>query len=213
MVACMQTTSVGAWYNYGKQIAGPATVASGATLSGAVLATVADDGGTNLRLDGLTVVDGGSFGTWNIEIKHNGSTIYTGSTTGVYFNDSSAEKYLGITTAVAGFDLSKVEVIVTNATGSSKSNVKLYLYGSRFGPVNASNPVYLQAGIHTHLFDAPGITSGDLYRTLTCRTAGAGQSRVGWRFRTWNAGMTNTTTVSTGTHHCELDELCNTWID
>jgi len=210
LVAAWLTSTVGNWSYYGEQVAGPATVANGATLSGSVLATVDDDGGSNLNLNGFTVVDGGSFDTWNVTISHAGSTVWSGSTIGVSFNDASPQRNTGLSIAVSGYALSKLTITATNATGSSKSNVKLYLYGGRFGVVNASNPVYLVAGLHTHLFDAPGITLGDLYRTLTCRTAGSGQSKVGWSFGGLTAHRTN---VSTGTHHCELDELCNPWID
>lgn len=208
---------VSAVYNYGMldtNVSG--SFPNGATKTFTYLGWRDAYGGlTDLRLFGFSLVsssDGGQPLSYTVSI--NGTVVKSGTGDVAYFNDSNPETlfYPAVTHALADItDFCRIDIAVTNTSGYTWSSSDMYLYGSSIGRnLSASNPVRLTAGIWTVDFDAPGITSGALYRTLTAETDGAGQTYVAWLD---SILATYATPTTTGVHHCELDELCNTWVD
>lgn len=201
--------------SYGVNLGSMGSVANGASASKTCIAAMDYYAPTTFYLDGLTVTDGGFFSSLSYSIEYDGAVIASGTMTASAFAGSSPGKALSITHTVTAFDIGLLKVTITNTSGTTRT-LSLVVFGSSIAKCDASNPIVLYSGVHTGGHDAPGITAGDLFRTLTAETAGAGQSYVTCGFPTspfYSALDGYTTALATGTHHCELDELCNTWID
>jgi hypothetical protein len=207
---------VGPVYNYGlynPNVTG--SFANGATKTYTYLGWRDASGGVDdLNLYGLSLVSSayGGYG-FSYTVSINGTVVKSGSSSLAYFNDSYPETmfFPTLTHSLPNItDFCRIDIAITNTSGYTWSSANMHLYGSSIGnDLSSSNPARLTAGLWTVDFDAPGITSGDLYRTLTCDTSGPGQTYVAWLD---SIGASYATATSTGTHTCELDELCNTWV-
>jgi hypothetical protein len=207
---------VGHVYNYGlynPNVTG--SFANGATKTYTYLGWRDAYGGVDdLNLYGFSLVSGsyGGYG-FSYTVSINGTVVKSGTSVLAYYNDSNPDTMFwpALTHALPDItDFCRIDIAITNTSGYTWSSASMYLYGSSIGnTLSASNPARLTAGLWTVDYDAPGITSGDLYRTLSCETSGPGQTHLAWGDI---IGASYSTATSTGTHTCELDELCNTWV-
>lgn len=202
------------WYGgrYGLNLGSLGSIANSASAS---KTCIASGDPTTFTMYGITVTDGGFSSSFDYSIEYDGAVIATGSSFAVSSSGASYAKATAATVSVAAFDIGLLKVTITNTSGTTRT-FGLVVFGSLLAKCDASNPIVLFSGVHTGGHDAPGITAGDLFRTLAAETAGAGQSYVtcGFPAPPYLTALDGyTTAVATGTHHCDLDELCNTWTD
>lgn len=205
---------LGDWYggSYGLNLGSLGSIANAASAS---KSCIGSGDSTTFTMYGITVTDGGFSSSFTYSIEYDGSVIASGSSTAVGGSGASYATAAAATVTVSAFDIGLLKVTITNTSGTTRT-FGLVVFGSLLAKCDASNPIVLFSGVHTGGHDAPGITLGDLYRTLTAETAGAGQTYVtcGFPAAPYLSALDGyTTAAATGTHHCDLDELCNTWTD
>jgi hypothetical protein len=180
------------------------TPSIGAGLTQSVYGVISSTDGS---ASGLYVQIGSGAAAIEIRIYINGSLVSTttGATTGtVYFIS-------GIT--VAMFAMAELRIDVKNTGGGTIFGQNVYCNGSSSPGLRVgSGDVVYYAGFRTDDWDASDCL-GSRYRTITATSAGGGSSFARWTIPNWTNYTTERTAVSVGTHHCEVDELCNTWID
>jgi hypothetical protein len=101
----------------------------------------------------------------------------------------------------------KVKVSNTNAYNTMYYRFK-WGYGSRYHP---SPYVAHMCGLITDSYDAPKISTGQTYMTATLSLSHGGYIAQD-AYYSFFQSITSGTPVNAGTHVCELDELCNTWV-
>lgn len=186
------------------------SLAVGATKSmyGLLSAINTTSGTVNVKLDPL-------FPSISIEIRVYVNGTLTDTMTGISTNGASYTMSVG-SVGTHSFNELRVDVKNVDLFATISSGLLVYVSGNEVGGVYGTRAglgdIVSYAAFEDASWDASDF-SGARYQTMSATSSGAGAAQLMFFVPTRLTYTSQRLLCTTGLHHCEVDELCHTWVD